>query len=120
MNPCDQDEYFERTGKDCKSSEEIKDFVARNSFYMVAQTTRVGKDIYFKDADPYFCDGKACTEKTYFPLIRSHESLLVSNVIHHNDYILDAYEVLLGIDEIQIDDSLLGSQLRKRTFMNIK
>ena len=33
---------------------------------------------------------------------------------------MDAYELMLGIDEVEIDDSLLVQQLRNRKFINVK
>ena len=46
--------------------------------------------------------------------------MFYSNLKSANDEVVDLMELLLGIDEVEIDDSLLGLEYRKKNFVNFK
>ena len=58
LDACHQTDYYAKTGKNCKSKSEIKDFIKENIFYLVNQQTSVGKEIFYdhKKADSTFCE----------------------------------------------------------------
>jgi hypothetical protein len=75
--------------------------------------------MFFDEADNLYCEG-FCRKDNYFPLKRGHNSLFYSNLKLDNDEVVDLMELMVGIDEVEIDDSLLGLEYRKKDFVNFK
>lgn len=91
-----------------------------NIFYVVTQETFMQKDHFLKDADPHYCEGGKCDESNYFPLTEGYSSQFFSSLEVNDNKVVKGLELLLGIDEVEIDDSLLGLSFRKKNFVNFK
>ena len=88
--------------------------------------TNVDRSIYRKDAEPRFVNEENESlfkfEPTYFPLQISPKSLLYTTLNNDDKDHVPILELMFGIDEIEIDDSLLqlGFTEYDRRFLNFK
>ena len=99
---------------------DINEFINKNIFYIIAQDTSVDKEMFIERADSNFCSRNKCDENNYFPLQKSYKSIFYSNIHNEYDSIVGINELMLGIDEIEMDDTFLGLKHRHKHFLNIK
>ena len=104
----------------CKSPEEISKWMGKQIFYVVSQKTSVDKSIYSWNANNDFNDENG----NYFPLHKSPSSLLYeapTTATNHKE-IVPVIELMLGMDELELDDGQLSMNMAKRTkqFINVK
>ena len=106
----------EKTHKS-KPIREIEEFIEQNVFYIVSQKTTVNKEIYEEDSDNYFDD-----ESGYFPLQKGPKSLFYSTLPGRQKGILPIFEMMIGLDKIEVDDSKyqMGLMKRSKEFLNVK
>ena len=76
--------------------------------------------MYLENSDKHFCGGKECNEDNYFPLKKYHKSFMTTNAYSPVKNIVPCYEMMLGIDEVEIDDGVYTSYKRSREFINFK
>ena len=108
---------------ECKSQEEIDEFVSTNQFYYTKQDNFVNKHIYSYslEVDHHFSNGDP---NNYFPLMKQSDMLFAQTLDNSNKKkdLVHMNELIYQVDSIEIDDSYLqlGFTSREKEFLNLK
>lgn len=115
IEACRQSEH--QPNKICRDPRSIDWFIKKHAIYVHSQNTIVNINKYEHNADKRFTD-----DQGYWPLVAESENLLWTPIVSQVEGYIPVLEVQIGVDKIEIDDSIIGNSFMKREkhFVNIR